>query len=65
MGENADDFEIGSFSCQASQDASLYKLQERNLDFFFKSKNVFLFVFTHGHSNSSLRNTKQIIQNTG
>lgn len=43
MVENAYDFEIGSFSCQAPQDVSLYKLQGRNLEIFFflKAKNPF------------------------
>lgn len=41
MVEIAYDFEIGSFSCQAPQDVSLYKLQERNLDFLKKPKTVF------------------------
>lgn len=42
MVENTYDFEIGSFSCQAPQDVSLYKLQGRNLDtFFLKAKNAF------------------------
>lgn len=41
MVEIAYDFEIGSFSCQAPQDVSLYKLQERNSDFLKKLKNVF------------------------
>lgn len=61
MAENAYDFEIGSFSCQAPQDISLYKRQERNLDFFL-SRRMF---FTYKYNNTSLRNAKQIIQNTG
>lgn len=38
MVEKAYDFEIGSFSCQAPQDVSLYKFQKGNLDIFSKPK---------------------------
>lgn len=42
MVEKSYDFEVGRFSYQAPQDVSLYKLQERNLVFFFfKPKKAF------------------------
>lgn len=56
MVENAYDFEVGSFSYQAPQDVSLYKLQERNLVIFFLNLRK---LFKHKHNNLSSQNTKK------